>query len=87
MWRIGNRYKIHVYDNYRPVATFFTETDAARVIQDQQALLQITRLAKEWMRVKPMDKDYILLNRCGKQILERLVSGTSYPLHQRIDEE
>lgn len=32
-WRVGNHYRIHVYEGDRPVATFHREEDAARAVE------------------------------------------------------
>lgn len=32
-WRVGNHYKIHVYEASRPVATFHTAADAACCVE------------------------------------------------------
>lgn len=33
-WRVGEHYKIHVYEDETPVATFHTVADAQRAVED-----------------------------------------------------
>jgi len=33
-WRLGQHYRIHVYEGDTPVATFHTVTDAQRAVED-----------------------------------------------------
>lgn len=48
-WRLGEHYRIHVYEDQRPVATFFEEADAKLAVEDHNdidALRSAIREAK-----------------------------------------
>jgi hypothetical protein len=38
-WRVGRHYNIHVYEDDRPVATFFRSEDAAAAVAEHNACI------------------------------------------------
>ena len=47
LWRVGQHYRIHVYQGDRPVATFHREEDAARAVADRKRADLATRQRDE----------------------------------------
>jgi hypothetical protein len=40
-WRVGAHYKVHVYEDQRPVATFFTEADARYAVDAHNLCIRV----------------------------------------------